>query len=299
MFGERFLLLDKTVLKMYLQGNEFHNLTVDTMLKKIIHGVCRLFPGYRQRERISGYLQELKVLQERTLVCQKLNFCPDSIFSVLYRDMTIKWSVPQAMNDSLQGHIVASGAFFELSLLEHVKTFLGPDPVILDAGANIGNHTIFFSRICEARKVFAVEPQRKVAEILEQNIRLNELSGVEVIRKVLGDRESRASLCFLPESAGNLGATGFRHEASGTYPMTTVDALNIDHLDLMKIDVEGSEYELLLGARTTIERSHPLIWVEIFDGERKHCRTKALLKQYGYRLEASMGTDNYLFAYGE
>lgn len=53
---------------------------------------------------------------------------------------------------------------------------LGENKIVVDIGANIGNHTVFFANVCKAKKVYSFEPQEKVFEILKKNVEINKFN---------------------------------------------------------------------------------------------------------------------------
>lgn len=78
-------------------------------------------------------------------------------------------------------------------------------------------------------------------------------------------------------------------------PVTTVDALGLDDLDLLQLDIEGYEWHALQGARHTLERCRPLVQVELRDFTRRYGHedqdVRDLLASLGY-LEVSQQPGN-------
>lgn len=121
------------------------------------------------------------------------------------------------------------------------------DLTILEAGANIGIVSMYFSQF--AKKVYAIEPAKQHVDILHKNLADNNISNVTVIPKALSDKN---------------GTTRFYHNTNTTMfslnnavndkndyeevKTTTMDTLfednDIDHIDFMKCDVEGHESEI-------------------------------------------------------
>lgn len=77
-------------------------------------------------------------------------------------------------------------------------------------------------------------------------------------------------------------------------PMITVDSLAITDVDLIKIDVEGHEQNVLLGAQNTILQYEPLLFVEILNSQVKHTGVFDLLQHWGYQ-QILRVQENYLF----
>ena len=172
----------------------------------------------------------------------------------IYKDVEIVIFAPD--NDHITGCISLNG-FYELTLLKHSKDKLKDNPVIIDAGANIGNHTVFWSKLCNA-KVHAFEPCVSAWMFLEKNVSLNGIKNASLYNSALGDCEGFG---YSEISKGNLGGSKFIKNAGSTH-MRTIDSLKLDRVDLIKVDVEGMELDVLHGAVQTLIKFQPMIYVE-------------------------------------
>jgi FkbM family methyltransferase len=220
---------------------------------------------------------------------------PGGEFHFLCRDKRVKMCLPFADVDVIQRSIALHHAFYEQKSLMKVASFVGPDAVVLDAGANIGNHTIFFALICGARLVMSFEVMRETFRMLERNVALNELENVRLYNLGLGARPSRAGLRWFGQ--GNIGAAQIEAGSAGpgAYEMTTVDELGLDTLDFMKIDVEGTHLDVLAGARETITRCRPRIWVELRPSHGEREPGEAFLAKMNYRAALELSRNDVLF----
>lgn len=141
-----------------------------------------------------------------------------------------------------------------------------PQAVVLDIGANIGNHTLVFATA--ASQVHAFEPMPAIHALLARNIADNKLSHARAHALALSDCNDTATLHIGKQ--GNLGMTSFeaRDDNSGTVTVNRrvgdeyLLEQGITHVDFLKIDVEGHEYFVLQGLRQTLERDLPLITLE-------------------------------------
>jgi len=149
-----------------------------------------------------------------------------------------------------------------------VSRFLSPGDTVLDIGANVGSHTIALSRVVgEMGRVVAVDGQRRASEILNLNLLLNGTRNVSRIEGLVGcvDRVERVA-----EEAGasieNLGGKSFvAGLGRGTglpVPLFTIDSLALTTCRLMKIDVEGMEFDVMQGAVETLRRYRPVVYFE-------------------------------------
>jgi len=152
-----------------------------------------------------------------------------------------------------------------------LSSFIELGAVVLDAGANIGTHTLAFARfVGPAGRVIAIDAQARAHELLTMNVVLNGARQVECLRALVG-RET--GVHFLPageDDEHNLAAAAFlnlptRNERTpflSPVPMIALDDLALQRCDLMKIDIEGMEFEALSGAEKTIARLRPPIYFE-------------------------------------
>jgi FkbM family methyltransferase len=171
--------------------------------------------------------------------------------------------------------------------------------VVYDIGAFEGLLTMFFSR--SARHVIAWEPNPESRRRLLTNLSLNRLSNVLVRDVGLSDATGEAVLVYDPlmpgaASAGGEVARQIRDGATslaevGMRVATLDEEVGRQSLpppDFIKIDVEGMELSVLLGARRTIEAHRPQIYIELHGAEAEDKRRNArdvvsLLWNWGYR----------------
>lgn len=151
---------------------------------------------------------------------------------------------------------------FEIDLLRQV---IREGDVVIDAGANIGGHTVFFSRaVGERGGVLAFEPQRLVFQMLCANLALNELLNVRAMNVALGEAAGTVNVLTLdPRKPNNFGGVALKDDPRGEpLPVITLDSLNLRGYRLIKVDVEGMELPVLRGAERLIRQFQPALYVE-------------------------------------
>jgi FkbM family methyltransferase len=157
---------------------------------------------------------------------------------------------------------------------------------VVDAGANIGAHTVPFAQSVGATgAVHAFEPQRVVFQTLCANVALNSLTNVYCRQAALGDSPGTICVPALDYAKdNNFGGLGLGQYRTGEHvSVETLDALQLERCRLIKIDVEGMEVQVLRGARETIARCRPFLYVE--NDRQEHARELiALLLEQEYRL---------------
>jgi len=165
-------------------------------------------------------------------------------------------------NDVIQ-ECLFKGYFFEQAELEKIIHYIKPKSVIIDVGANIGNHSIFFDKFYNPKTIYAIEPIDRAYKMLLQNIALNYCHTVNVDYIGLALSDSRGYCKVDKIYSDNLGGTTLKKSHKG---ITTVTGdsifLNI-HVDFIKIDVEGMEINVLNGFEKTINKYKPIIFIEV------------------------------------
>jgi FkbM family methyltransferase len=133
--------------------------------------------------------------------------------------------------------------------------------VVLDVGANVGTDCKK-ALAAGAKLVVAIEPEPVTLECLRRNLAAEIREGrVIVVPKGAWDKEDTLQLHV---DEANAGGSSFLWQTGGpsiSVPLTTIDRmvaeLNLGRVDLIKMDIEGSEKNALLGAAQTIRRFHP------------------------------------------
>jgi FkbM family methyltransferase len=232
--------------------------------------------------KIALRLDELTVLQRAALLGD------EQIFEFLFRDQKIRFFLPFAAADLIQHHILRARTFYEARQLERFRRFIPDSAFIIDAGANIGNHSVYFGKICRAREIHAFEPMRETFKILFKNRELNEMSNLHCYNLALGSSAGNADL--LRYGAGNTGATRLKIDGRGLYEIRSLDHFEFQNVDIVKMDVEGAQLSVIDGALETLRRCKPIIWIELLKDDLKEGDDK--LRSIGYeQLEALSGTD--------
>ena len=156
---------------------------------------------------------------------------------------------------------------------------------VVEAGANIGTHAVPIARmIGPVGHLHAFEPQRLTFQILCANLALNGIVNVSAHWAALGRTAGRARVPQLdPKSEQNFGGVGIEWEAdANSVPVTTIDAMDLSRLDLVKADVEGMEMAVLEGGRETIRRLRPVLYLENDRRDRSPDLIRTL-ESLGYR----------------
>lgn len=199
-------------------------------------------------------------------------------------------------NDHIYRQITRTGTFYEIDLLDYIhriKPFIyskGCMNVVIDIGANIGNHSVFFGSFM-ADHLIAIEPNPNVLVQLRRNLSKN-VSNYTLFECAVGDIESRGTI-VVPENMGNnIGAARVDVNTNeGDIEISVVDSIfsswkeKVDNpvsVSLIKIDVEGMEPQVLKGAENTILKYKPHIFAEA-ETKEKFQKIHNYLRSLGYR----------------
>jgi len=145
------------------------------------------------------------------------------------------------------------------------KEVLSPGDVVLDIGAYIGTHAVFFAKqVGGLGKVLAFEPQRSSFQMLCTNLTLNALYNTHCYQLGVSDVLGIIKLPVAdPYEGRNYGAIPLEGFSQGEETeLVTIDSLNLMQCHLIKVDVEGMEDKVLKGGRQAIEQFRPILYVE-------------------------------------
>jgi FkbM family methyltransferase len=170
--------------------------------------------------------------------------------------------------------------------------FMVEGDVFIDAGAHIGKYSIMLSP--RFRKVLAVEANPETFKLLEENIRLNKATNVKAINRALWCEDGKQLEFFITKM--NVGASSLKRDLIAEEGLTidrkisvytiTLDTLfekeGIKDVDLMKLDVEGAEYEALQGLNLD-EHAVKKIICEVLNQEC-YDRITSYLQKFGYKV---------------
>jgi FkbM family methyltransferase len=198
---------------------------------------------------------------------------------------------------------------FEPNEFVFLRSALEPGMVVLDGGANEGLFTLYAAqRVGPRGGVVAVEPSTREFERLRANIELNRLDNVRTFKVALGSRVGEAVLAVAeprhagmnaidtPSSRQNRAAPA---EFKETVPLETIDSVvarsGLQRLDVIKLDIEGSEVDALDGASTTISRFRPTILLE---AEEARLASQGLTKEDLVQALDGIGYELWVFDAG-
>jgi FkbM family methyltransferase len=167
-------------------------------------------------------------------------------------------------NDTYVGRSLDMYGEFSEEEMYLFNQIIHPGMTIIDAGANIGAHTIYFAKKTGSNgRVFAFEPQRVLYHVLCGNLALNLHYNVTAINAALGPQSTQLTVPTIDYTRdGNFAGLELGKRDGEDVPVLTLDSYSLSSCHVIKIDVEGMERDVLEGAQATLTEHRPLLYVE-------------------------------------
>lgn len=192
----------------------------------------------------------------------------------------------------LNWQMQASYAFgtYEPEVVQTIQRIVRPGWTAVDIGANIGYVTLLLAKLVGPQgRVIAFEPLPENFQVLQENIGLNAYLNVSLEPNAVMDKPGSVRLYRQREHC----LTGTASTASGSGAGLEVPAVSLDgyleergdHVQFVKIDVEGAEGAVLNGMRRVLAEDHPVVLVELHgEGPETRAALSALTTNgYGIR----------------
>lgn len=190
----------------------------------------------------------------------------------------------------------------EASLINFIKQHLPGDGVLIDCGAHMGVYSILLSECFD--KVYAFEAQRRTFFQLCGNIFINEKNNIIPENSGVtssGKTHQQKTLYVVSEDGG--GSTFIKPQNQKILDEQKVNMTAIDHhqyggpVRMIKLDIEGYEYDALKGAELTIREHKPLIVFESNPGnEAQRSMIFDFLGSNGYQIGRVQNYENMFIA---
>lgn len=208
---------------------------------------------------------------------------------------------------------IAREGFWEKELSHQFLKYIHKDSVFLDIGANIGYHSLFVASLLKGSgQVYSFEPIPRLCKQLNESVESNKFTNIKVNNFGLAEKDGEHIIHFRDENMGGSSLLSLpnikEYKVSGTelIKLKKLDSLFEENfkVDVIKIDVEGYEYEALSGASHILENNHPVIFMEfspVFYNQESKEKTNNLisfLKDLGYSFftmnDASIDLNNWV-----
>ena len=193
----------------------------------------------------------------------------------------MKWVV----GSSIHGCWLGS---YELKKQKRILEYLKPGMIVYDIGAHVGYYMLLFSKVIgNSGKVYVFEPFFENLYFLNQHLELNNLENVIIVPVAISDKNGEIDF-YLNHSSleGTLLKNRMNYMNSIQVLSISLDsyiAIQRNRLpDLIKIDVEGAEYFVLVGMQKIMQSKKPILFIA-FHGEEIARKCASILMQFNYR----------------
>jgi len=168
-----------------------------------------------------------------------------------------------AGNNACEKRLIVTPQFFDPVELAFLKSRLHANFNFLDIGSNVGAYSIFVARNAgPSARVLAVDPNPIVLQRLAFNATANELKNIRTVEAAIADIEGEMEFALEETNMGGSSLQLDRDARGGKtifkVPVRTLAGLvaeaGFDHVDAIKIDVEGFEDKVLIPYLTTVPR---------------------------------------------
>lgn len=178
--------------------------------------------------------------------------------------------------------------------VERLRTFgeaISPGATVFDVGANVGIYSLLASlRAGPSGHIYAFEPNPRNLRHLRRHAALNAAQNCTVVdaavSATVGSRHFSAAAW--DSAMGHLSPDGDATVRSVTLDACVYGPSAFHAPDVVKIDVEGAEWEVLQGANRVIAASHPAIFLEVH-GTELHAKCREFFLAHRYNIEEAYG----------
>jgi FkbM family methyltransferase len=146
---------------------------------------------------------------------------------------------------------------------EEVK--VEPKDIVLDCGANIGIFSIYAAK--KTKMVYAFEPSQDEAASLSENMKLNNCNNIKIVSKAVFDTAKNTKLILFGTTSHFI--VNKDNEAEGGINIETIPIdefvreENLNRVDFIKMNIEGSEEKAFLGAKETLRKFKPKLAISV------------------------------------
>ena len=160
--------------------------------------------------------------------------------------------------------------YYEKELGELLKKIVSPGDVFLDLGANIGYFSLLVASNSPSTKIISFEPVKDLFQNMNDNISLNNIKNISTINAAVGEINGEKELFV--SASDNLGMSSFRQPENYSGKKEKIKVVTIDDwyktsglskIDIIKLDIEGSELAALKGMKEVLQTQKPVLIVEI------------------------------------
>lgn len=227
-------------------------------------------------------------------------FMPDTLITLLYQILSFYYKLYYKLNYSKNPIIIRkrtsdAGMFRQVLIKKEYDIFKKINPkIIVDAGANVGYASLWFKKKYPKVKIFAIEPEESNFKILGKNI--SYYLNIEPIHAGLWNKKTYLKIVDLKSSKCSFMTREVKSKKDADFPTIQLNdiikKINGGRIDILKIDIEGSEKEVFSKNIEWVDNVDTII-IELHEKRKKGCNDSvhSLLKKQDW-LEFKKGENN-------
>lgn len=218
--------------------------------------------SYIASDLIKAWKQALLPKFRRYVLQKKIQFLGDQVSQVKH----LGFNFLLFKNDRISNDII-NGKIWENHISILIETFCKPNMVAIDCGANFGLFTLQMAKcVGDQGKVIAFETQNLISQQLNFNVFTNGFKNVSIFRNAVWSNSNEK--LFMEEmdttaALVNIGAAKIVQNSSSPILSLALDDLLLARCDFMKIDIQGSEVDCLIGATNMLTKLRPIFVIEV------------------------------------
>lgn len=169
------------------------------------------------------------------------------------------YSIPEEIAYTYTAQSILNGDVHEDTTIDYIKSIGGN---IIHSGSGFGD---FLPPLKNCDKIWTFEPNKLMYESSLDTIRLNNLNNVDIFPYAIGNHNGKCMLKHIDENGLEMGPRSEISKTGKEVKMVKLDSIipKDCKISLIHLDLEGHEFEALLGAKEIIERDKPIIVLEI------------------------------------
>ena len=203
---------------------------------------------------------------------EKFNFSNSSDYLIIYGDKPTLYLASKSSD--LDKSVMKDRNFY---LLDWVGPVVRDGSIVLDIGANTGVFGVSVANMFPQNRIFCFEPHPFLSSKLSNNVKINKLQNVSIVKKVVSDIDGTQSFYAQNiEKSKNHGLSSINFDAVNDEIVSKIDVESIkidtfvrdltltkdEMISFIKIDVQGAEQRVLAGALNVIKKYRPIIIFE-------------------------------------
>lgn len=187
---------------------------------------------------------------------------------------------------------------WEKHIYNKFKEYLKKDDVVLDIGAHIGLHSLAINNLDLDIKIHAFECVPKLFQLLKYNTKKHK--NIKIYNKIVSFHNKNLFYVYDDDLNNMVNSGGYciKKNLENNYTpveCVTIDSLNFKKVDLIKLDVEGFEYDVLLGMKDSLLNNKPILFIEIFENHFK--KVNDFLNMLNYYKKEKLDSINYIYTF--